>query len=53
MEKEVWIAWRDGCCEEAVEFEVPLNGKPFDIAEAGAKALKIDVCPELNVKQIK
>lgn len=45
---ETWIAWIDGQREEAVEFEVPIKGL-FDVAEAGAKALGIDVCDALNV----
>lgn len=46
---ETWLAWIDGQKDEAVEFTVPLNGRTFDVAEAGAKALGIDVCEELNV----
>lgn len=45
---ETWIAWLDGKKGEAVEFEVPLGGT-FDVADAGATALGIDVCEELNV----
>lgn len=45
---EKWIAWLDGKRDDAVEFDVPLDGT-FDVAEAGAFALGIDVCEELNV----
>jgi hypothetical protein len=47
METEVWLAWIDGKKDEAVEFVVPLIG--CDVAQAGADALGIDVCEELNV----
>ena len=47
---ETWIAWIDGHKDEAVEFEVPEAGT-FDVAEAGANALGIDVCEELNVEK--
>jgi hypothetical protein len=46
---ETWIAWIDGQRDEAVEFEVSLDGQPFDVAQAGADALNIDVCEALNV----
>jgi hypothetical protein len=44
---EVWLAWLDGKKDEAVEFVVPLIG--CDVAQAGADALGIDVCEQLNV----
>lgn len=45
---ETWIAWVDGSKNEAVEFQVPIGGT-FDVAQAGADALGIDVCESLNV----
>ncbi len=50
VETETWVAWLDGKKDEAVEFEAPVGGT-YDIAEAGAKALGIDVCEELNVQR--
>lgn len=47
---ETWVAWLDGKREEAVEFQVPVAGT-FDVAFAGATALGIDVCEELNVSR--
>lgn len=47
---ETWIAWLDGNRDEAVEFQVPL-AHPFDVAQAGADALGVDVCEELNVQR--
>ena len=47
---ETWEAWMDGARESAVTFTVPLAGT-FDFAEAGAKALGVDVCAELNVSR--
>ena len=47
-ETETWETWLDGHRDDAVRFEVPLEGL-FDVAEAGASALGIDVCEELNV----
>lgn len=50
-ETETWEAWLDGKRDEAVQFEVPLTGT-YDVAEAGASALCIDVCEELNVARV-
>ena len=50
VETETWVAWLDGKRNEAVEFEVPVAGT-YDVAEAGAAALGIDVCEELNIKR--
>jgi hypothetical protein len=47
---ETWIVWIDGQRDEAVEFEVPIGGV-FDVAQAGADALNIDVCEALNVER--
>lgn len=47
---EIWTAWIDGEESEAVEFEAPAQGT-FDIAQAAADALNIDVCDALNVKR--
>ena len=46
---ETWIAWVDGSKNEAVEFQVPTDWQLFDVAQAGADALGIDVCESLNV----
>lgn len=48
---ERWLAWADGRQDDAVEFLVPIGGT-FDVAEAGANALGIDVSDVLNVKKI-
>ena len=48
---ETWEAWVDGKRDEAIRFEAPVGGT-CDIAEAGAAALGIDVCEELNVKRV-
>ena len=45
---ESWVAWLDGKRDEAVKFDAPVCGT-FDIAFAGAAALGIEVCEELNV----
>jgi hypothetical protein len=50
IETETWIAWLDGKRDEAVTFEVPLGGT-FDVAEAGAAALGVDVSENLNVQR--
>lgn len=50
-ETETWEAWIDGKRDEAVQFEAPVGGT-FDIAAAGAAALGIDVCEELNVARV-
>ncbi len=50
-ETETWEAWIDGKRDEAVQFEAPVGGT-FDIAEAAAAALGIDVCEELNVARV-
>jgi hypothetical protein len=47
---QTWLAWLDGKRDDAVRFEVPVLGT-YDIAEAGADALGVDVCPELNVQR--
>ena len=49
METETWIAWLNGKKEDAVEFEVPIVGT-FDVAEAGANALGVDLSGEVNVE---
>jgi hypothetical protein len=52
MSTETWIAWIDGHKDEAVEFEVPFESPDsFDVAQAGADALGVDVCEELNVQR--
>lgn len=48
---ETWEAWVDGKRDESVTFEVPLAGT-FDVAQAGADALGIEVCEELNVRRV-
>ena len=48
---ETWEAWVDGKRDEAVQFEAPVGGA-CDIAEAGAAALGIEVCEELNVARV-
>jgi hypothetical protein len=47
---ETFIAWLDGQESNAVEFEAPVQST-FDIAQAAADALGVDVCDELNVKR--
>jgi len=47
---ETWEAWLDGKRDEAVTFEVPMDGA-FDVAYAGALALGVEVCEELNVRR--
>lgn len=51
VEVEAWEAWIDGQRGAAVEFHSPVGGT-FDVAEAGAAALGIKVCEELNVQRI-
>ena len=51
VEVETWEAWVDGQRDAAVEFHAPV-GETFDIAEAGAAALGIEVCEELNVRRV-
>jgi hypothetical protein len=48
MQNETWMAWIDGREDEAVVFLVPLDGT-YDVAEAGAVALGVDVSEQLNV----
>ena len=48
MKTETWKAWTDNDPENFATFEVPLGGT-CDVADAGAMALGIDVCEELNV----
>lgn len=50
-ETETWEAWLDGKRDEAMHFEAPAFGT-FDIADAGAAALGVDVCDELNVARV-
>ena len=50
IKTETWIAWLDGRRDEAVTFEVQLAGA-FDVAEAGATALGVDVSENLNVQR--
>lgn len=48
-EMETWAAWLDGS-DEVVYFEVPADiPGGFDVAQAGAEALGVDVCDALNV----
>lgn len=49
---ELWEAWLDDDHENGVAFEVPRYGK-FDIVEAAAAALGIDVCESINVRRCK
>ncbi|MDZ4253223.1 MAG: hypothetical protein U1A72_11715 [Sulfuritalea sp.] len=51
MQTETWRAWLDGKRDEAVTFEVPIAVTTYDVADAGARALGIDVCEELNVER--
>ena len=48
---QIWEAWLDGQRDNAVTFIVPTSGS-IDVAEAGAEALGVDVCPALNVRSI-
>jgi len=50
VQVEAWKAWVDGSNVE-VEFFAPVDGN-FDIAEAGARALGIEVSEELNVERV-
>lgn len=50
-EFEVWEAWEDGKRDEAERFLVPVGGT-FDVAEAGAQALGVDVSDILNVARV-
>ena len=51
-EMETWVAWMDGHKDDAVEFDVPYESpRQFDVAQAGADALGVDVCEELNVER--
>lgn len=45
---ELWIAWMGGHRGDGVEFTIPI-GAECDVAAAGAAALGVDVCDELNV----
>jgi hypothetical protein len=49
-ETETWLAWIDGNKYDAVEFEAPVGGA-FDVAEAGASALGVEVSEALNVER--
>ena len=48
---ETWLAWIDGNEAEAIEFTIPADAITFDVAQAGADALGIDICEALNVKR--
>lgn len=48
---EVWEAWLDGRRDEAERFLVP-EGGTFDVAEAGARALGVEISEELNVARV-
>lgn len=48
---EVWEAWEDGKRDEAERFLVPLGGT-FDVAQAGADALGVEVSEALNVARV-
>ena len=50
-EVEAWTAWVDGDKIGAVEFFAPVGGT-FDIAEAGAAALGVEVSEQLNVSRV-
>jgi hypothetical protein len=50
-EVEEWSAWVDGNKDDTAVFTVPVYGT-IDIAEAGARALGIDVGPDLNVERV-
>lgn len=50
---ETWQAWIDGGKAEAVLFTIPADAITFDVAQAGADALGIDVCDALNVERIR
>ena len=41
----------DGKRSKAVKFNIPVGGT-IDVAEAGANALGIEVCEELNVERV-
>jgi len=51
VEVEEWSAWEDGKKDEAVSFFAPVAGT-FDISEAGASALSVDVSESLNVARV-
>lgn len=48
VETETWMAWLDGHKDDAVTFEVPVDGMA-DVAQLGADALGVDVSSLLNV----
>jgi len=48
---ETWLAWVDGNEAETIEFTIPADAITFDVAQAGADALGIDICEALNVKR--
>lgn len=50
VEGEAWEAWEDGKRGEAADFFVPF-GRSFDVAEAGANALGVEVSESLNVRK--
>ena len=51
QQNETWLAWVDGNEAEALEFTAPADAITFDVAQAGADALGIDICETLNVKR--
>lgn len=50
-EFEVWEAWKDEKRDDAERFLVPVGGT-FDVAEAGAQALGVEVSEILNVARV-
>ena len=51
VEAEKWEAWLDGQRSCSVNFYAPVGGT-FDIAQAGAEALGVEVCEELNTQRV-
>lgn len=51
VEVEEWAAWEDGKKDDAVSFFAAASGT-LDIAEAGARALGVDVSESLNVSRV-
>lgn len=51
VEVEEWVAWEDGRKDDAVSFFAAAAGT-LDIAEAGARALGVDVSESLNVSRV-
>ena len=48
QQTEKWVAWTDEDPERRVEFEVPL-GSTYDVSDAGATALGIELSESVNV----